>query len=151
MGVHGENLGVMTKEKALALTDPARGIDLIEVVAQANPPVVRLMSYDKYRYEAGKQEKKERRAQKGTELKQVQISARAAANDLLMKARQADKFLKEGHPIEVRVRLRGRENALKDWARQKLNEFLGMITEEYRPLSEAKFATRVLTINLVKK
>jgi translation initiation factor IF-3 len=84
-------------------------------------------------------------------LKQVQISARAAANDLLVKARQADKFLKAGHPVEIRVRLRGRENALKDWARLKLEEFLKMLAEEYKPVSEARFGGRMLTMQLVKK
>ena len=69
------------------------------------------MSYDKFRYEEAKREKKERAAQKATEMKHVQITVRAAQNDLMVKVRQAEKFFAEGHTIEVNLRLRGREKA----------------------------------------
>lgn len=58
IGEKGENLGVLSREKALALTRPDAGIDLIEISPNAKPPVARLMSYDKFRYEEEKREKK---------------------------------------------------------------------------------------------
>jgi translation initiation factor IF-3 len=127
------------------------GIDLIETAPGAKPPVARLMSFDKYRYERVRQEKKERMAQKVGGFKQVQISARAAKNDLLIKVRQLEKFLAEGYQVEVHMRLRGREKYNRDWARQKLEEFLGMITAEYKRLSEPKFGGRGMYMQITKK
>ncbi len=151
IGERGENLGVMAREQALALRRPEEGIDCIEIAAQATPPVVRLMSFDKYRYELEKAAKKDRLAQKGTGLKQVQISARAGKNDLLIKLRKLEEFLNEGHQVEIQLRLRGREKGNKDWARQKLHEFLGMITVEYKLFADPKFGGRGMIVQLIKK
>ncbi len=141
----------MKREDALTLAKPAEGVDLIEIVSTAHPPVARLMSFDKYRYERVKQLKKERLAQKGGGLKQVQISARAAVNDLSIKAKQADKFLEEGHQVDIHMRLRGREKYNRDWARKKLEEFTAMITVEHKRLSEPKFGGRGMTMLVAKK
>jgi len=140
----------MSREDALRLASPESGLDLIEVVAKADPPVARLMSYDKYRYEREKAEKKERKAHKFAEMKRVQISARAAENDLLTKIKQLEKFLTEGHQVEVFVRLRGREKYNRDWANKKLTEFLQMIKMEYKVLGAPKFA-QGLSIQIAKK
>lgn len=147
----GKNLGVLKREEALALVVPGSGIDLIEISPNARPPVARLMSYDKFRYEEERREKKERLAQKGGGVKQVQISARAATNDLIIKVRQLEKFLAEGHQVDIHMRLRGREKYNKDWARQKLNEFTKMITVEYRVTSEPKFGGRGMLMQITRK
>lgn len=151
IGEDGKNLGVLKREEALKLARPEEGLDLIEIVSTATPPVARVMSFDKYRYEREKQEKKERRMQKTGELKQVQISARAATNDLMIKIHQLEKFLEGGHPVEINMRLRGREKYNKDWARQKLVDFMKMITTEHKVVSEPKFAGRGMTAQVVKK
>ncbi len=148
---NGKNLGVLRRDEAIALAKPELGIDLIEIAPQAKPPVARLMSYDKFRYEMGKQEKKERLAQRGAGIKQIQISARAATNDLLVKIRQLEKFLTEGHPVDIHMRLRGREKYNKDWARQKLNGFMKMITAEFKVTSEPKFGGRGMLVQIIKK
>jgi translation initiation factor IF-3 len=153
IGVKGENLGVMSRAQAIALAREEDGIDLIEIAPAAKPPVARLMSYDKFRYEEAKREKKERLSQKGGGVKQVQISARAATHDLEVKLKQLEEFLKEGHQIDINLRLRGREKGMKDWARQKLEEFLKMIPPEieYRRLSEPRFGGYGLTMQIGKK
>lgn len=150
IGEKGENLGVMPRDRALGLARPEEGLDLIEVVPGAKPPVVRLMSYDKYRYEREKAEKKERRAIKSASIKRVQISPRAASHDLQIKLKQLEGFLAEGHPVEVYVRLRGREKYNKERANQKLQEFLKMISVEYKVVSAPKFA-QGLSVQIAKK
>jgi translation initiation factor IF-3 len=137
--------------QALALARPETKIDLIEIAPAAKPPVARLMSFDKYRYEREKAEKKERLAQKGTGLKQIQISARAAQNDLRVKLKKLEEFLGEGHMVEIQMRLRGREKGNKDWARLKLDEFLKMITVEFKIVSAPKFAGRGMIVQIAKK
>lgn len=109
------------------------------------------MSFDKYRYQREKEVKKERLARRHTGLKQVQISARAATNDLMIKVHQLEKFLGEGHPVEIRLRLRGREKYKKPWAFQKMDEFLKLITMEYRIVSEPKFGGFGINAQIVKK
>lgn len=151
IGEKGENLGVLPREQALALARPEGGLDLIEIVPTAKPPVARLMSFDKYRYEREKAEKKERRAQKTAGVKQIQISARAAQNDLLIKMRQLEGFLAEGHQVEIQMRLRGREKGNKDWARQKLGDFMKMIPVEYKVLAPPKFGGRGMIAQITKK
>ncbi len=128
-----------------------KGVDVIEVVPGATPPVTKLISYDKYRYQKEKEQKKERLGQKTAGLKQIQISARAAQNDLLIKVHQLEKFLNEGHPIEINMRLRGREKYNRDWARQKLEAFLKMIPVEYKIVSEPKFGGRGMLVQVAKK
>lgn len=151
IGQDGENLGVLPREEALALVRPEEGIDLIEVVSTVNPPIAKLMSFDKYRYEQEKKEKKERQAQKAGGMKQVQISARAADHDLERQAKKAEGFMNEGHTVEISMRLRGREKGNQAWARQKLDEFLKMITIEYKLLSLPKAGGRGLLCQIAKK
>ncbi len=151
IGEKGENLGVLSREKALALTRPDAGIDLIEISPNATPPVVRLMSYDKFRYEEEKRVKKERLAQKSVGMKHVQITARAAHNDLMIKIRQVEKFFAEGHPVEINLRLRGREKRNKDWAMERLREFLKIIPVEFKKLTEPKFTGNGPGVQIAKK
>lgn len=151
IGENGENIGVLSREKALALARPDEGLDLIEISPNAKPPVARVMSYDKYRYEEEKRMKKERLAQKSVGMKHVQITARAAQNDLMIKVKQVEKFFAEGHPVEVNLRLRGREKRNKDWAMEKLKEFLKMLPMEYKSLTTAKFGGNGPGIQIAKK
>ncbi len=151
IGAAGENLGVMSREDALKLARPEERLDLIEIAPSANPPVARLMSFDKYRYEFEKRVKKERQAQRVAGLKHVQTSGRAQKNDFLIKARQADKFLNEGHQVEIQFRLRGREKYNKPWALGRLQEFLGMITVEYKKIDAPQFGGRGLAMHIIKK
>jgi translation initiation factor IF-3 len=147
----GKNLGVLKREEALLLVRPEEKIDLIEISPNAKPPVARVMSYDKYRYEEAKREKKERVAQKGPEMKQVQITARAAENDLLVRVKQVEKFFAEGHPVQVNMRLRGREKANKAFAFDRLEIFLKMIPTEHRRLTEPRFLGHGPSVQIAKK
>jgi translation initiation factor IF-3 len=150
IGENGENLGVLQREDAIKLTRPEEGMDLILISPTAKPPVARVMSYDKFRYEEGKREKKERAAQKATEMKHVQITVRAAQNDLMVKVRQAEKFFAEGSLIEVNMRLRGREKRNKELALQKLKEFLKMLPTEHRELHLPRFGQNGPSIQIAK-
>lgn len=146
----GENLGVISKAEALKLAIE-KGLDLIEISPNAKPPVARLMRFDKFRYELDKKKKKERVSQKGQDLKQVQISVREALHDLEIKAKKIDEFLGEGHPVVIAMTLRGREKANKDWALQKLDEFLKLITIEYQRNGTPRWGGRGFNITLTTR
>jgi len=140
----------MTRDAALKHA-VEKGLDLIEISPNAKPPVARIMSYDKFRYEEDKKRKKQRIENRGLESKQVQISVRAAKNDLLIKAKKADEFLTEGHPVIVALTLRGREKANKDWAKQKLREFLEMISVPHQTAGDIRYGGRGMNIQIMKK
>jgi translation initiation factor IF-3 len=146
----GENLGVMSKEAALKLATE-RGLDLIEVTAKAVPPVARIMSFDKFRYEAEKKRKEERVKQKPTDLKQVQIGVKSATNDLAMRARKIEEFLEEGHPVAIVMNLRGREKANKDWAKFKLEEFTKLIQVPFQRVMDIRWGGRGFAMTITKK
>jgi len=128
-----------------------RGLDLIEIAPNANPPVARVMSFDKFRYQKEKEEKKQRRAEKAKGLKQIQITPRAALNDLLVKAKKTEEFLEKGHNVEVNVFLRGREKGNKSWGLQKLNEFIALIKTPYKVLVPPKPGGRGFITQITKK
>ena len=146
----GANVGVLPLAEALKIAKE-RGLDLIEIAPTAKPPVAKIMSYDKYRYQETKKLKKQRAQQKIQELKMVRLSARAAEHDLQVKANKANEFLNDGHIVEIQLVLRGREKANKDWARQRLLEFIKMIIPEHKVLMEPRYSGRGFNAQVVKK
>lgn len=142
----------MKLKDALNLIDPEKKLDLIEIAPNANPPVVRLMNYDKWRYEQEKKAKKEifLRKSKSSTIKRIQISPRASQNDLLIKLKQLEKFLNDGYIIEIQMRLKGREKLNKEWVDSKLNNFLNMITLKYKILSSPKSVGTGINLQIEK-
>jgi translation initiation factor IF-3 len=147
---NGESLGILKTEEALRIAEE-RELDLIEVAPHAKPPVARIISFDKFRYQKEKEEKKQKRGEKQKELKQVRITPRAALNDLQVKARRANEFLEEGHKVEINLFLRGREKANKNWGLEKLNEFVKMITVPHKVTMEPKRGGRGFIMQINKK
>lgn len=146
----GENFGVMPLEAALKLAEE-KGLDIIEIAPKANPPVAKIISFDKFRYQREKEEKKKEKLSKTFELKQIQISVGAAKNDLEIKAKKIEEFLAKGHPVTIVMRLRGREKYNKPFAFQKLDEFSKFIKTEYKVLRAPKFGGRGISVNIIKK
>lgn len=135
------------------MAKPGEGLDLIEVVPHAQPPVVKLMSFDKFRFLQDKEEKRLKQASKSSGIKQIQVTARAAEHDWLVKVKQLDKFLEEGHPIEVQMKLRGREKSpgMQEWVKERLATFLGMVTKEYKVITPARPGGRGIIMQIGKK
>lgn len=146
----GKSLGKMSRDAALSLAK-GKGLDLILIAPTAKPPVARVMSFDKYRYQLEKKLKKQRAHKKSQEMKQVQISIREALHDLQMKSDRVNQFLAEEHPVEILLTLRGREKANKDFAREKLANFLKMINPDHKVMTEPKFGGRGLNMQITKK
>ena len=140
----------MPLEAALKLAKE-KELDLIEISATAKPPVARIISFDKFRYQKEKEFKKQKSAKKVSGLKGIRFGARAAHNDLEIKARKVEEFLNGGHRVEIMLVLRGREKYNRNWARHKLDEFLKVIKGEYKITAEPKFGGRGLTLQISKK
>ncbi len=106
--VNGEQLGVMSRDKALSIAQE-RGTDLVEVAPNASPPVCRLMDYGKFLYEAQKREREARKSQAKVEIKEIRLRPKISEHDLAYRLRDARKFLERGAKVKVRLRFRGRE------------------------------------------
>ncbi len=146
----GENLGVMSRDAALKEAKE-RNLDLILIASQANPPVAKIQSYDKFRYQREVELKKQKQTQKVLALKQVQISLREAKNDLQNKAGRVEEFLEKGHRVEIQMTMRGREKGLKEWAKKKMEEFLTLLTIPVRREGEIKQGGRGMLLQIEKE
>ncbi len=141
-------MGVMKLSEALALAEE-KGLDVVEIAPNIKPPVVKIISYDKFRYQQRKEENK--RAHKPTgELKQVRITPRAADNDLKIRALQAEEFLEKGNKVEIMMALRGREKYNQDWARKRFNDFIKMISADYQVTTTIRPGGRGLIMQIMK-
>ncbi len=105
----GKQMGIYPTREALRVAEE-RGLDLVEIAPQANPPVCRLLDYGKFLYELQRRERDARKAQKQIEVKEIQIRPKTADHDIQVKLNRARKFLAEGAKVRVRVRFRGREH-----------------------------------------
>lgn len=105
-------------------------LDLIEINPRAEKPIVRIASYDKYYYELKKQEKQRNKKPANT-VKEIQLSAGIAENDMNVKVNRAKEFIADGDKVKVVLRLRGRENApsLKEQAKKSLYVFIDSMSD----------------------
>ena len=104
----GNQLGIVPLEVA---RDNAResGLDMVEVAADARPPVVRLMDWGRFQYEESKRAKEAKRRQHTVDVKEVKLRPQTEVHDLEVKLRHARRFLQAGKKVKVTVRYRGRE------------------------------------------
>lgn len=122
-------MGVMATEKAVKKAEE-EGLDLVQITAKAEPPVCKIRDYGKYVYELKKKKKKAKKTNKAGELKEVQLTFNISDHDLETRKKRVLKFLKANKKIRLRMRLRGREHALKDYARKKIKNFMKEVGEE---------------------
>lgn len=127
--IEGETPKEMGRDEALKLAKD-QGLDLVEVAANAKPPVCKLMNYGKFLYMQSKQERLHKAKQKKTETKAIRLSLKIEKHDMQVKAKKINKFLDEGHKVKLDLYLRGREKAFRDEGRKKLELFLEMFPEE---------------------
>ncbi|OHA63517.1 MAG: translation initiation factor IF-3 [Candidatus Wildermuthbacteria bacterium RIFCSPHIGHO2_01_FULL_47_27] len=146
----GKQLGMMQIQEALRLASERR-LDLIQVTEKVEPPVCKIMDFGKFLYQ---EEKKRRDAkpQKGGELKIIRLTYNIAPHDLATRADQAEKFLKRGDKVLIDLRLRGREKALQDFARDKIQTFLELLSSRisFKIERDIKREPRGLTLIVIK-
>jgi translation initiation factor IF-3 len=106
----GEMIGVVTRNEALQRATDA-GLDLVEVAANADPPVVKILDYGKYKYEEQKRRNEARKKQKVIEVKEIKLRPGIDDHDYEVKMRSMVKFIEEGDKVKVTMRFRGRELA----------------------------------------
>jgi len=149
----GGQLGIMTPREAIAIARE-RGIDLIEVAPQAQPPVCKIMDYGKFKYEQAKKEKESAKKHKQSELKDIRLDPRygmLSEHDLQTKVNHARKFLEDGDKVKVTFRFIGGQIRHPEVGRGQLDTFLQRVADvaqiEKPPAMEGRTMYAVLTPN----
>jgi translation initiation factor IF-3 len=106
----GEMQGVMTAREAIQRAF-AIGLDLLEISPNAEPPVVKILDFGKYKYEQQKKKNEARKKQKVIEIKEIKVRPNIDENDYQVKMRAMKSFIEEGDKVKVTLRFRGREMA----------------------------------------
>lgn len=110
VGPDGSQIGIIATREAMALAE-RHGLDLVEIAPQAQPPVCRIMDFGKFKYEQEKKDKRAKKHQSATRVKEVQLHPNVGDHDYQTKVRHMREFLEEGHRVKVGLFFRGRENA----------------------------------------
>jgi translation initiation factor IF-3 len=118
-----QQLGVMSLNDALRLAQ-TKGLDLIEIAANATPPVCRIMDYGKFIYEEAKRSKDTKARQSASRMKELQISPVIGSHDLGVKRDHAIQFLCADHKVRVKLRFKGRQRAHKEIGFDVMNRFV---------------------------
>ena len=107
----GNQLGILQTKEALRMADESE-LDLVMISPNAKPPVCKIMDLGKYIYEQAKKEKEAKKKQKVTVIKEIRCGITIEENDIVIKAKNARKFLLDGDKVKITIRFKGREAAL---------------------------------------
>ncbi len=123
----GKQLGVFPIDKALEMSRE-KNSDLVQITEKVNPPVCKITDYGKYLYH---QKKKERHAKTtSSDLKGIRLKFGISSHDMETRAKSAIKFLKKGDKVKIELPLKGRQKALGNFAEEKMNKFIEMVSQE---------------------
>ena len=108
IGDEGEQIGIVSIDEARERA-AERGLDLVEVAPEARPPVVKMMDYGKYKYEAARAAREARKKQHTIQVKEVKFRPGIEEHDYEFKTRHARRFLEEGNKVKLTMMFRGRQ------------------------------------------
>src|SRR6266851_3846777 len=144
----GEMIGVVTRSEALQRALEA-GLDLVEVAANADPPVVKILDFGKFKYEEQKRRNEARKKQKVIEVKEIKLRPGIDDHDYDVKMRSMLKFIEEGDKVKVTMRFRGRELAHQELGMNvlmRVKDDLDKIAKvEQHPRMEGRQMTMVMS------
>jgi translation initiation factor IF-3 len=147
VGPAGEQVGVVKIEVALRLAQEAE-LDLVEVAPNSRPPVVKIMDYGKYKYEAAQKAKEARRNQANTILKEVRFRLKIDKHDYETKMKRAVGFLKSGDKVKAMILFRGREQSRPEMGVRLLQRFAEDVAEfgivEHNPTIDGRNMVMVI-------
>jgi translation initiation factor IF-3 len=130
------------------------GLDLVEVDANGNPPVCRILDYGKWKYEQAKKERDARKHQRGTMVHEVRLRPRTGQHDIDLKVRIVERLLAEGDKVKLSVMFRGREMSHPEVGHDVLNRALSKLGEQglvEKPAGmEGRFLSVILTPTVKK-
>jgi translation initiation factor IF-3 len=135
---NGEKQGVMPTSAALEAAEEA-GLDLVEIVATADPPVAKILDYGKFRFQEQKKKAEQRKRQKVVELKEIKLRPNIDTHDYEVKTKAMHRFFDEGDKVKVTLRFRGREMAHPELGMKLLNK----VQADFDDVAKVEFAPKM--------
>lgn len=139
----GHNMGPMLTQRALDLAAQS-GLDLVEIAPNSRPPVCRIMDFGKFKFDQNLKEKKQRRKQKQSIVKEIRLSPSIQEHDLETKAKAAVKFLEAGHRVSIKLEFKRRELAHRDIGSVVMEGFVDRLKDHGTAVSKPKSEGRSL-------
>ena len=143
-------MGILTIDNALQKAEEF-GLDLVELQPNAEPPVVKILDYGKYKYQAQKRASEARKKQKVIDVKEIKLRPNIDSHDYDVKMRSVRKFLDSGDKVKITLRFRGREMAHVELGSQLLERVREDIEEEAKIESLPKMEGRQMIMVLAPK
>ncbi len=140
----GKQLGVKPLPEALSIARQL-DLDLVEVAADANPPVTRIMDYNRFKYEAAQRAKESRRKATSTGIKEMKYRPKIGVGDFDTKTRQVARFLNEGHKVKITIMFRGREMSHPELGKRILDQ----VAETVASIAKVEAAPKLDGRNMV--
>lgn len=149
IGPNGEQLGIKSINDALTLATYA-GFDLVLINPNGNPPVCKVMDYNKYKYENKKRQKDNAKKQRESnlEMKEYRLSVAIDVHDFDTRVRNSQKYLEKGHKVKASIRFKGREMAHTELGKDVLLRFANALENvseiEQKPVLDGRNMTMIL-------
>ncbi len=135
----GEQLGIMRPEDALRDAE-TKGLDLVEVAPNAQPPVCRMIDYGKYRYQQSKREKEAKKHQHIIIVKEIKYRPKISEHDFGFKTNHVREFLQAGNKVKLTIMFRGREMAHPEFGRDLLKRVVEEVKDSVQDPPDLTFA-----------
>jgi translation initiation factor IF-3 len=147
IGEDGNQVGVLSRDDALAYARQ-RDLDLVEVAADARPPVCRVLDYSKYKYEQEQKAKQARKHQKQVTVREIKLRPKIAQNDYETKRGHVERFLKHQDRVKITIMFRGRETTHPERGERLLMQLAEDVADfgvvEQRPNLDGRNMTMLL-------
>lgn len=140
----------MSRTDALRLAAEA-GVDLVEISPNTDPPVAKIVDWGKYQYQKMKEQQKNRKNSKVSELKQMRFGLKIGSGDLDIKLRKIREFLTAGHKVRIQIFYRGREMAHKELGYELVKRILDLLEEDAILEQKPQMAGRNLSVVIRSK
>lgn len=135
----------MSRQEALKKAEEA-GVDLVEISPNAAPPVAKIVDWGKYQYQKMKEQQKNRKASRQSELKQMRFGLKIGSGDLEIKLRKIRSFLAAGHKVRIQIFYRGREMAHKELGYEMIEKIIALLEDDAILEQKPQMAGRNLSI-----
>ena len=141
----GENLGTMNTNEAISMAKN-QGLDLIEIAANANPPVCKIMDMGKYKYDLQKKANQAKKKQKIVSLKEIKLRPGTEIHDYNFKIKNAKKFITKGDKVKFTVKFKGREMQHTVLGKELMNRIIEETKDIAKVESQPKFEGRQMVM-----
>ncbi len=150
IGPEGDQLGILSIGDALKAAEQHE-LDLVEISPGASPPVVKIIDWGKYQYQKTKEQQRNKKNARVSELKQIRLGLKIGKGDLDIKLRKVREFLEDGHKVKISAFFRGREMAHQELGYKLLESVVETLGDSVIVDGKPQMAGRNLSIVIRSK